>query len=123
MAVAGAQPAGTASWAAVAVAEPAKKAQGPAAEAVSTKTTAVIDTNAIMSGVALGSLAERLVTIPEVLEEVRDVRTRERLAALHIALETLEPTEEAMAAGPARCSCLQMKSDGGWQWRPPTSTA
>ena len=70
-------------------------------EAVSDKPTAVIDANAIMSGVPLGSLADRLVTIPEVLEEIRDVKTRERLAALHVVLETLEPTDEAVAAGTA----------------------
>lgn len=90
---------GQGSWAAVAVSEPAKQSQGHEAEAVSGKSTAVIDANAIMSGVPLGGLAERLVTIPEVLEEVRDVKTRERLAAMHVVLETLQPTDEAVAAG------------------------
>jgi rRNA maturation endonuclease Nob1 len=93
------QASGQSSWAAVAVSEPAKQSAGTTAEAVSAKPTAVIDTNAILSSVALGSLANRLVTIPEVLEEVRDVKARERLAALHVALETLEPTNEAVAAG------------------------
>lgn len=92
---------GQGSWAAVAVSEPAKQSGGHEAEAVSDKPTAVIDANAIMSGVPLGSLADRLVTIPEVLEEIRDVKTRERLAALHVVLETLEPTDEAVAAGAA----------------------
>jgi PIN domain of ribonuclease len=90
---------GQGSWAAVAVSEPAKQSGGHEAEAVSDKPTAVIDANAIMSGVPLGSLADRLVTIPEVLEEIRDVKTRERLAALHVVLETLQPTDEAVAAG------------------------
>ena len=90
---------GQSSWAAVALSEPAKQAGGRTAEAVSAASTAVIDANAIMSGVALGSLADRLVTIPEVLEEVRDAKTRERLAALQVVLETLEPTDQAAAAG------------------------
>lgn len=98
MAVAGEQPG--ASWAAVAVSEqPAKGAAAPTAEAASTKSTAVIDANAIMGGFPLDRLAERLVTIPEVLEEVRDAKSRERLATLHVVLETLEPTDEAVAAG------------------------
>lgn len=97
MAVAGEQPG--ASWAAVAVSEqPAKGAAAPTAEAASTMSTAVIDANAIMGGFPLDRLAERLVTIPEVLEEVRDAKSRERLAALHVVLETLEPTAEAVAA-------------------------
>lgn len=98
MAVAGAPSTGV-SWTKVAVSVPAKKDVAASADTVSQQPTAVVDANAIMSGVALGSLAERLVTIPEVLEEVRDVKTRERLASLQIALQTLEPTEESIAAG------------------------
>ncbi len=110
MAVAGA-PAGGLSWAKVAMSEPAKKDSAASAATISQQPTAVVDANAIMSGVALGSLAERLVTIPEVLEEVRDVKTRERLATLQHALETLEPSEEAIAAGRAshpRATCFRI---------------
>ena len=45
----------------------------------------------------------------QVLEEVRDVRSRERLAALPVPLQTLQPSEEALAAG-AQCVGALLRS-------------
>ena len=64
--------------------------------------TAVIDANAIISGNGLLALlqnTDRVVTVPEVLREVRDKQSRAWLAALPFAIETLEPGEESLKAG------------------------
>uniref|UniRef100_A0ACD5TBD6 Uncharacterized protein n=1 Tax=Avena sativa TaxID=4498 RepID=A0ACD5TBD6_AVESA len=56
---------------------------------------AVVDANAVISGgAALASTAGRLVTVPEVLEEVRDAAARRRLALLPTPVETVEPSAE-----------------------------
>lgn len=62
---------------------------------------AVVDTNAVISGVQLHRIADTAVTIPEVLSEVRDKNTRQALANLPFALECKEPTEESVKAGKA----------------------
>ncbi|KAG1662767.1 hypothetical protein FOA52_006793 [Chlamydomonas sp. UWO 241] len=59
---------------------------------------AVIDANAIINGVNIAAFATTAVTIPEVLAEVRDERSRAWLAALPFALETREPCEESLKA-------------------------
>ncbi|TVU33672.1 hypothetical protein EJB05_25504 [Eragrostis curvula] len=56
---------------------------------------AVVDANAVISGGgALSTTAGRLVTVPEVLEEVRDAAARRRLALLPTPVETVEPAPE-----------------------------
>ena len=60
---------------------------------------AVVDTNAIISGIQLDRIAETAVTIPEVLSEVRDKHTRQILANLPFALQTQQPAEESVKAG------------------------
>ncbi|CAL5024495.1 unnamed protein product [Urochloa decumbens] len=56
---------------------------------------AVVDANAVIAGgSALSTTAGRLVTVPEVLEEVRDASARRRLALLPIPVETVEPPPE-----------------------------
>lgn len=62
---------------------------------------AVVDTNAIISGLQLHRIADTAVTIPEVLSEVRDKHTRQALANLPFALECKQPTEESVKAGKA----------------------
>ncbi|WVZ78197.1 hypothetical protein U9M48_025946 [Paspalum notatum var. saurae] len=53
---------------------------------------AVVDANAVISGgSALSTTAGRLVTVPEVLEEVRDAAARRRLTLLPVPVETVEP--------------------------------
>ena len=60
---------------------------------------AVVDTNAVISGLQLHRIADTAVTIPEVLSEVRDKHTRQALANLPFALECKQPTEESVKAG------------------------
>ncbi len=60
---------------------------------------AVVDTNAIISGLQLHRIAETAVTIPEVLSEVRDKHTRQALANLPFALQCQQPSEESVKAG------------------------
>ncbi|OEL25435.1 hypothetical protein BAE44_0013549 [Dichanthelium oligosanthes] len=58
-------------------------------------TVAVVDANAVIAGgSALSTTAGRLVTVPEVLEEVRDASARRRLALLPVPVETVEPPPE-----------------------------
>ncbi|XP_024369020.1 RNA-binding NOB1-like protein [Physcomitrium patens] len=59
--------------------------------------TVVVDTNAVIgSGMHLVGIAERFVTMREVLKEVRDPMSRMNLAALPIKLEIMEPDPEAV---------------------------
>lgn len=62
------------------------------------KTIAVVDTNAIVAGLQLHALADRVVTIKEVLKEVRDAKSREALATLPFGIEALEPAFESLTA-------------------------
>ncbi|TKW38462.1 hypothetical protein SEVIR_1G115900v4 [Setaria viridis] len=56
---------------------------------------AVVDANAVIAGgSALSTTAGRLVTVPEVLEEVRDAAARRRLGLLPVPVETVEPPPE-----------------------------
>ena len=60
---------------------------------------AVVDSGPLIRGLRLETLnAERLVTVPEVLREIRDQRTRQMLESLPVELETREPSHEAMEA-------------------------
>jgi RNA-binding protein NOB1 len=68
---------------------------------------AVVDANAVISGgAALATTAGRLVTVPEVLEEVRDAAARRRLALLPTPVETVEPAPEFVKKG--RIFCLPL---------------
>jgi RNA-binding protein NOB1 len=60
---------------------------------------AVVDANAIINGIRVDSLAARLVTVPEVLDEIRDKQSRQFLATLPFGVETKEPSEESIKAG------------------------
>lgn len=63
------------------------------------KRQAVVDSNAIMKGLRLESVAERLVTVPEVFSEVRDKQSRAFLASLPFGIDVQEPSEESLKAG------------------------
>lgn len=58
---------------------------------------AVVDANAVISGglaLAAAANAGRLVTVPEVLDEVRDAAARRRFELLPTPVETVEPAPE-----------------------------
>ena len=60
---------------------------------------AVVDSGPLIKGVRLELLrAERLVTVPQVLSEIRDKHARQMLEALPVELETREPSDEAIDA-------------------------
>ncbi|KXZ44204.1 hypothetical protein GPECTOR_71g565 [Gonium pectorale] len=86
------------SWAAVAksASAPAAPAEAPAPSA--DERIAVVDTNAIISGLRLENLADRFCTIPEVLAEVRDRQSRAFLSSLPFSLDVREPSEESVKA-------------------------
>jgi RNA-binding protein NOB1 len=94
-----------ASWAAIA----AKATQPTVSVQDLTRSTEnlrvlVVDANAIIGGVRLDGIADRAVTVQEVLEEVRDKQSRQFLASLPFTIDVAEPTDESMAAG--RCDVL-----------------
>lgn len=95
-------------WAAIALSEPPKAAPPPVEAVGKGEVVSVIDANAIISGLSIQHALDRLVTTPEVLEEVRDKRSRQRLEALPFKLEALEPSEESVRAGvpPLLCPFL-----------------
>ncbi|KAB2632699.1 RNA-binding protein NOB1-like [Pyrus ussuriensis x Pyrus communis] len=58
---------------------------------------AVVDANAIIQGgESLSHCADKLVSIPEVMEEVRDPVSRHRLAFLPFEVQTVEPSPESL---------------------------
>ncbi|KAJ3187438.1 Nin1 binding protein [Gaertneriomyces sp. JEL0708] len=60
--------------------------------------TLVVDAAPLIKSTPIGHLAEKLVTIPEVLAEVRDKHARSALAHLPFEIQTRMPSEDAMAA-------------------------
>ena len=61
---------------------------------------AVVDAKAITFGsAALASTMDRLVNVPEILEEVRDATARRRLALPPTPIETTEPAPEFVKGG------------------------
>ncbi|PUZ73714.1 hypothetical protein GQ55_1G009600 [Panicum hallii var. hallii] len=92
-------------WGAAATAQRKTVVQESAAQAVSRLVAscanssgvavAVVDANAVIAGgSALSTAAGRLVTVPDVLEEVRDAAARRRLALLPVPVETVDPAPE-----------------------------
>ena len=60
----------------------------------------VIDSGPLIKGVRLERFgAERYVTVPEVLGELRDSQARALLESLPFELELREPSDEAIKAG------------------------
>ena len=89
------------SWAAV-LQQPLAEAVAPIAppqEQQSAGTTAVVDANAVIGDTDLRRLAENLVTVPEVLEECRDLQAQQRLDFLPEGIRTIRPTDGALKAG------------------------
>ncbi len=102
------------SWAALVQKAPAVQAAAPsldddaeAAAALRSARLAILDANALISGLQLAGVADRFMTIEEVLGEVRDKQSRQLLASLPFKLEVKEPSEESIAAGEGRAMCLQ----------------
>ena len=63
----------------------------------------VVDSGPLIKGVRLERFgAERYVTVPEVLGELRDSQARALLESLPFDLELREPSDEAMKAGALR---------------------
>jgi RNA-binding protein NOB1 len=90
------------SWAAIAQTAP-PPTQAPLAPALDVTQkdlrVVVVDANAIISGIRLEGVADKAVTIPEVLQEIRDKQSRQFLATLPFRIDVHEPTEESLAAG------------------------
>jgi RNA-binding protein NOB1 len=59
----------------------------------------VVDANAVINGIRLEGIADKAVTLQDVLDEVRDKQSRQFLASLAIKLEVSEPSEESLKAG------------------------
>lgn len=88
------------SWANIARAAPAPAVAAPEDDYVPGKTrVAVVDANAIISGLRLEGLGDKFVTIKEVLDEIRDKQSRQFLSTLPYGIDVKEPTEESMKLG------------------------
>ncbi|KAG2448975.1 hypothetical protein HYH02_005729 [Chlamydomonas schloesseri] len=85
-------------WAAVAGRASAAPAPVEAPAPTAEERVAVVDTNAIISGLRLENLADRFCTIPEVLTEVRDKQARTFLSTLPFTIDVREPDEESLKA-------------------------
>ncbi|XP_004503766.1 RNA-binding NOB1-like protein [Cicer arietinum] len=58
---------------------------------------AIVDANAVIqSGETLHSLADKFVSVPEVIEEIRDPVSRHRLSFLPFTIQTMEPSPESI---------------------------
>lgn len=87
------------SWVAAtkSVTAPAARVAAPAPSA--DERIAVIDANAIISGLRLEDLADRFCTVPEVFAEVRDKQSRTFMSTLPFTIDIREPSEESIRAG------------------------
>lgn len=90
-------------WAAIAKTEPPKAGDNNQGTCMAEqqRPVAVIDANAIIQRdglINLKQLYDRIVTIPQVLREIRDGESRRALTALPFDIETQEPTEDSMQA-------------------------
>lgn len=94
------------SWAAVARQEPQPAAAKETAQATAAQqvSTAVIDANAIIAGTRMEGIAAHLCTIPEVLQEVKDKKSREFLETFPHNIRSTQPTEESVKAGNSKQS-------------------
>lgn len=80
----------------------------------------VVDANAIINGIRLEGIADKAVTIQEVLDEVRDKQSRAFLASLAIKLEVSEPSEDSIKAGARAFTAVIVLSEEAvffWQQR------
>lgn len=86
-------------WASVAKSEPPKAA--PVKSGGARPSFVVLDANALITqhGLLNLALAEKVVTTPEVLREVRDKQSRSTLDALPFTLEQIDPLEDSVKAG------------------------
>ncbi|KAG5014467.1 hypothetical protein AAZX31_08G013100 [Glycine max] len=58
---------------------------------------AVVDANAVIeSGEKLHGLADKFISIPEVMEEIRDPVSRHKLSFLPFTIQTMEPSSESI---------------------------
>lgn len=91
------------SWASVAGKEasepPPDKQPSVAVTDVQHTSTAVVDANAIIQGMSLERLADQALTIPEVLQEIRDQRSREYLQNFPHGIKAVQPAKESIDAG------------------------
>lgn len=61
---------------------------------------AVVDANAVIEGgEKLNNSADRFVTVPEVLAEIRDPVSRHRLAFIPFSIDSMEPSSDALNKG------------------------
>ncbi|KAG2325176.1 hypothetical protein Bca52824_007904 [Brassica carinata] len=59
---------------------------------------AVVDANAVIDGrQSLTDFADKFVTVPEVLSEIRDADSRRRLEFIPFTIETMEPSPESLS--------------------------
>jgi RNA-binding protein NOB1 len=82
--------------------EPAQAIQVFVDSCKSTKgiAVAVVDANAIIDGGdGLSRCADRFVTVPEVLAEVRDPLSRHRLSVLPFSLHSMDPSPDSLNKG------------------------
>lgn len=89
------------SWASIAckTAKPSSDSSSVALTAKEGLKLLVVDANAIIDGVKLEGIADKAVTIQEVLDEIRDKQSRQYLASLPYQLEVSEPSEESIQTG------------------------
>jgi hypothetical protein len=86
-------------WAAMAARKAPAAPAAPAVADLAGVSVLVVDANALINGVRLEGVAERVVTTAEVLDEIRDAKTRAFVASLPYEIHVMEPTEESCKAG------------------------
>lgn len=84
--------------------EPLKLHTGPLLEANNNNhngiSVAVIDANAVIeSGERIHGVADKFVSVPEVMQEIRDPVSRHKLSFLPFTIQTMEPSPESINKG------------------------
>ena len=102
------------SWAAIARTDASAPAAAVRRSEAADISVAVVDTNAIISGLQLDRVADIAVTIPEVLNEIRDKQARQTLATLPFSLDVQEPSEDSVKAGMCGLHVIQLDVELTW---------
>ena len=70
----------------------------------------VADSAAFLKNVDMQNLAHRIFTVKEVINEIRDAATKQRLAVLPYEIYFREPSTESLSFGMARLNLIYLHS-------------
>ena len=75
----------------------------PTLSGMNTVDSLVVDTGSFIKGVSFESWSKRVITVKEVLSEIKDTNTRQRLRTLPYEIAFREPSQHSLKHGEHCC--------------------